>query len=91
MEYGFLCVVGEDGTRLYLVPHGFGAYQLISGMKGAAVFEKRIGLEMMRDNSDLFYVPVNIPSESLPTIRDPETWHEMNAPKSSAFHEANNN
>jgi hypothetical protein len=90
MEYGFLCVMGEDKSRLYLAPHGLGAYQVIAGMKGAAVFEKRVALEMIQDNSALFYVPVNIPEESLTNIRDPQTWHTMNAPKSAAYHTSNN-
>lgn len=90
MEYGFLCVTGEDGSRLYLAPHGFGAYQVISGMKGAAVFEKTVALEMIQDNPALFYVPVNIPEGSLTNVRNPETWHAMNAPKSAAYHAANN-
>ena len=79
-EYGFLCVNGNNET-LYLAPHGLGEYQVISGSEGAAVFEKSVALEMISDNDDLFYVPVNTKNIKVTTITDPDQWHQMNAPK----------
>ena len=80
-EYGFLCVNGENDERLYLAPHGQGAYRVIIGRKGAAVFEKSIALEMIQDNPDLFFVPVNLDGAEITNIRDSNIWREMNAPK----------
>ncbi len=80
-EYGFLRVKGENDERLYLAPHGPGAYRVIEGQTGAAVFEKPVALEMILDNPDLFYVPVNLDGAEITSITDPNIWREMNAPK----------
>ncbi len=89
-HYGFLCVISGGGDTLYLAPHGPGQYQLIPGRTGAALFEKDIASEIMTDNPDFFYVPVNVNRDNLTNIKNPDEWIQMNAPKSQEQHQKNN-
>jgi hypothetical protein len=80
-EYGLLCLYDDHGM-LYLAPHGLNQYKLIDEAKGAAIFEKNVASEMIDDNKELFYLPLNAnnvnPNFKLTTITNLDQWRDIN-------------